>query len=165
METKEPNQFKHTTLDKYPDTNDGFVGVTLLDEEPGFTGVYMRTKEGLLWPARTINHDPPAHHRKCAASWMKHEVNYFEDGQWKRKVGDNRDERTVKTSMEPLPQFYECQHCGSFHPADYEGHCTDQNRFLRSELDQKFGSPHEWEEILDPELASLPRTTRLALRQ
>ena len=45
MNALEPSQFKHTTLTAYPDK---VVGVTLLDESPGFTGIYLRDEQGGL---------------------------------------------------------------------------------------------------------------------
>ena len=67
MESASANQFKHTTLKSFPHK---VVGVTLVDEEPGFTGIYLRDEEGGLWPARTVNHDPPEHHRNVCEAWM-----------------------------------------------------------------------------------------------
>ena len=83
MDCVPPEEFKHTTLKQYPTERGAFIGVTVLDETPDCAAVYLRTQDGLLWPARTINHDPPEYHRQIVAAWMQHE-------------GDNRDERTVK---------------------------------------------------------------------
>ncbi len=47
-----PTEFRHTTLPRCPAK---VVGVTLLDEEPGYTGIYLRDEDGGLWPARTVN--------------------------------------------------------------------------------------------------------------
>ena len=48
MQATDPRQFRHTTLAAYPEK---IVGVTLLDETPGFTGIYLRDQRGGLWPA------------------------------------------------------------------------------------------------------------------
>jgi len=92
MDAAKPSEFKHTTLKVYPETRleDGtwtpkIVGITLLDEEPGFTGIYMRDKNGGLWPARTVNHDPPEHHKSVCDSWMA-------------RPGINEDKRTIRGS-------------------------------------------------------------------
>lgn len=91
-------KFKHQTLDKCPDRDGVFVGVTILDESPGFTGIYLRTAKGLLWPARTVNNSLVEHCRSVVAAWMEHEVTYFDWGTCKhrRKPGINEDIRTVK---------------------------------------------------------------------
>lgn len=89
MNISPPAEFKHTTLDVYPESFvDGKwtpkrVGVTLLDEEPGFTGIYIRDENGGLWPARTVSHNPPKHHRSVCNSWLSGE-------------GIHEDRRTVK---------------------------------------------------------------------
>ena len=67
MEAKDPSEFKHTSLSVYPDKR---VGITLLDEEPGFTGIYSRDKNGGLWPARTVSHEPAKHHQAVCDAWM-----------------------------------------------------------------------------------------------
>ena len=73
-------EFKHTTGGKYPVH---IVGVTLLDEAPGYTGVYLRDSHGGLWPARTVRHDPPEHHRSVCAAWLSRE-------------GKHEDKRSVR---------------------------------------------------------------------
>jgi hypothetical protein len=77
MEILHPSDFKHTTLSVYPESPLGSgawtpkrVGVTLLDEEPGFTGVYIRDEQGGLWPARTGSHQPPEHHKRVCDAWL-----------------------------------------------------------------------------------------------
>ncbi len=45
MIAQKPSEFKHTTLSAYPDK---VVGLTIVDEEPGFTGIYLRSPEGGL---------------------------------------------------------------------------------------------------------------------
>lgn len=74
MQATTPKQFRHTTLAAYPDKA---VGVTLLDESPGFTGIYLRDTSGGLWPARTVNRTPAEHHDKVCEAWLskpgKHE--------------------------------------------------------------------------------------------
>jgi len=62
-----PSQFRHTTLTAYPNR---IAGVTLLDESPGFTGVYLRDEKGGLWPARTVSRAPIKHHRNVCAAWL-----------------------------------------------------------------------------------------------
>ena len=69
METSPASEFKHTTLERYPDRK---AGITLLDEEPGFTGVYIRNANGGLWPARTVSHTPPDHHKSVCDAWLSH---------------------------------------------------------------------------------------------
>ena len=63
-----PKDFKHTTLDECP--ND-VVGITLLDEEPGFTGIYGRSRCGGRWPARTVDRSFPEHHESVVSSWLR----------------------------------------------------------------------------------------------
>jgi hypothetical protein len=67
MNALEPSQFNHTTLTAYPDK---VVGVTLTDESPGFTGIYLRDEQRGLWPARTVNHEPAEHHVNVCDSWL-----------------------------------------------------------------------------------------------
>ena len=47
MQATKANVFKHTTLTKCPDK---VAGVTLLDEEPGYTGIYIC----LLYTSRCV---------------------------------------------------------------------------------------------------------------
>ena len=68
MEIVEASEFKHTTLDRHPTT---VVGVTLLDESPGFTGIYVRDPRGGLWPARTVSHTPASHHADVCNAWLE----------------------------------------------------------------------------------------------
>ena len=77
MDCQDPKDFKHTTLKVFPESRreDGTwtpkrAGVTLLDEDDKHTGVYIRDKEGGLWPARTISNDPPEHHKECCEAWL-----------------------------------------------------------------------------------------------
>jgi hypothetical protein len=67
MQVQAPEQFQHTTLTAYPDK---IVGVTLLDETPGFTGIYLRDPNGGLWPARTVNREDAQHHFDVCESWL-----------------------------------------------------------------------------------------------
>jgi len=67
MQGTAANTFKYTTLTKYPDK---VAGVTLLDEEPGYTGIYIRDKDGGLWPARTVDRLLPEHHDAVCAAWL-----------------------------------------------------------------------------------------------
>ena len=67
MQKQVPSQFTHTTLTSYPDK---IVGVTLLDESPGVTGIYLRDKNGGLWPARTVNRLPTEDHQTVCDSWL-----------------------------------------------------------------------------------------------
>ena len=67
MDIVAPQEFQHTTLDRYPDY---VTGLTLIDEEPGFTGIYLRDANGGLWPARTVSHSPPEHHQSVLDSWV-----------------------------------------------------------------------------------------------
>ena len=76
MNAAKPSEFKHTTLMFYPESlMDGHwtpkqVGITLLDEEPGFTGIYLRDANGGLWPARTVSHTPPEHYQAVCEAWL-----------------------------------------------------------------------------------------------
>jgi hypothetical protein len=74
VKATDPTQFKHTTLAACPNK---IAGVTLLDEEPDVTGIYLRDATGGLWPARTVNRKPAARHRGICAAWLsrpgKHE--------------------------------------------------------------------------------------------
>ena len=67
MNAKQPHEFKHTTLTAYPKK---VVGVKLLEEEPGFTGIYLEDANGGLWPARTVNQAFPEHHREVCDAWL-----------------------------------------------------------------------------------------------
>jgi len=67
MTAQAPGDFRHTTLDRYPDK---IVGVSLLEESPGFTGIYLRDPDGGLWPARTVNQALPEHHQSVCESWL-----------------------------------------------------------------------------------------------
>ena len=67
MQLATPQEFRHTTLSVYPDKT---VGVTLLDESPGFTGIYVRDPNGGLWPARTVDRASAEHHEKVCAAWL-----------------------------------------------------------------------------------------------
>jgi hypothetical protein len=80
----EPENFKHTTIFHYTGK---YVGVTILDEMPGFTGIYLRTAEGKLFPARTVDRSNKEHHESVVGAWMKHEI----DG--KGTIGVNLDLR------------------------------------------------------------------------
>jgi len=89
MEAMAPNEFRHTTLAVYPETHIGngkytpkAVGITLLDEKPGFTGIYLRDANGGLWPARTVDRSRPEHYRSVIASWSKRE-NVVDDRKYK----------------------------------------------------------------------------------
>lgn len=65
------NEFKHTTAKSYPDKIGGYV---LLDEEPGFTGIYViDAATGLLWPARTVNRAAEAHYKLVCGAWLARE--------------------------------------------------------------------------------------------
>ena len=66
MDAMAPEDFKHTTLKRYPDR---IVGVSFLQESPGFTGIYLRDPEGGLWPARTVNQSMKDHHAAVLAAW------------------------------------------------------------------------------------------------
>ncbi len=67
MQAIAPEHFRHTTLTVYPEK---IAGVTLLDETPGFTGIYLRNPNGGLWPARTVNRNPESHHRSVCEAWL-----------------------------------------------------------------------------------------------
>jgi hypothetical protein len=67
MNATKPSEFKHTSLASYPNKT---VGITLLDESPGITGIYVRDENGGLWPARTVNRTPPEHHQRVCDSWL-----------------------------------------------------------------------------------------------
>ena len=67
MQAQVPSQFTHTTLSGYPDK---IIGVTLLDESPGVTGIYLRDKNGGLWPTRTVNRLPTEGYETVCDSWL-----------------------------------------------------------------------------------------------
>jgi hypothetical protein len=79
VEEQVPSPFTHTTLTSYPDT---IVGVTLLDESPGVTGIYLRDRNGGLWPARTVNRLPTEDYQTICDSWLA-------------RPGVNEDKRTL----------------------------------------------------------------------
>lgn len=89
MEVMDPQDFKHTTLKHYPGsrvnrkTTPERIGITLLDEKPGFTGIYIRNEFGGLWPARTVNRSNKAHHDAVCKAWLDH-------------VGINEDRRSTR---------------------------------------------------------------------
>lgn len=82
MNAAKPSEFKHTTLAIAPESiveKDGQrtwtpkqAGITLLDEEPGFTGIYVRDINGGLWPARTVWRGGDNYKSICD-SWMTRE--------------------------------------------------------------------------------------------
>jgi hypothetical protein len=80
MEAQHPSKFKHTTLTAYPDK---VVGITLLDESPGFTGIYLRDENGGLWPARTVDRGDSNIHRHICNAWLQRE-------------GKHEDKRSVR---------------------------------------------------------------------
>jgi hypothetical protein len=67
MQATAPSDFKHTTLSVMPRT---IAGITLLDEAPGFTGIYLRDPDGGLWPARTVSRMVAEHHADVCAAWL-----------------------------------------------------------------------------------------------
>ena len=78
MNVQAPEQFRHTTLTVYPDK---IVGMTLLDETPGLTGIYLRDRNGGLWPARTVDRADAQHHFDVCEAWLS-------------KPGIHKDQRT-----------------------------------------------------------------------
>ena len=74
-----PSQFAHTTLTSYPDK---IVGVTLVDESPGVAGIYLRDKNGGMWPARTVSRFPTEDYETVCDSWLA-------------RPGMNEDKRTA----------------------------------------------------------------------
>ena len=79
MTATKPEHFRHTTATSYPVK---IVGVTLLDETPDFTGIYLRNEEGGLWPCRTVRRDDPGLHLSVCDSWLA-------------RPGVNEDRRTA----------------------------------------------------------------------
>lgn len=82
MDCGDPQKdFKHTTLPTFPGDYDRInkkytpkrVGITLLDEKPGYTGIYIRDENGGLWPARTVSHKPNKHHESVIKAWLSGE--------------------------------------------------------------------------------------------
>lgn len=59
--------WRHQTLEEYPHT---VAGISVLDERPGFSGVYMRDPRGGLWPARTVSRRAE-HHDDVVGSWLQ----------------------------------------------------------------------------------------------
>ncbi len=81
MDDARNRKWTHQTIQSYPDNR--IAGYTLLDEEPGFTGIYVRDANGGLFPARTVSHEPVEHHRSVCDSWLS-------------CPGTHEDKRTVK---------------------------------------------------------------------
>lgn len=75
------SDFAHITLDKSPLD---VAGIVLLDEWPGFTGIYLRDPNGGLWPARTVDRSKPEHHESVINAWLSHEGEH-EDRRKQRK--------------------------------------------------------------------------------
>ena len=49
----------------------------------------------------------------------------------------------------PLATYYHCGSCNSYHPANWDGDCRDdENRYSRQDLDDKHDG--EWEDIDPP---------------
>jgi hypothetical protein len=70
MPAARATDFKHTTAKQFPAKISGYV---LLDEEPGFTGIYaVEEGTGLLWPARTVDRAEPHYNLVCGA-WLARE--------------------------------------------------------------------------------------------
>lgn len=64
-----PQSFQHAT--KFtPPLQQEIVGVALLDESPAATGVYYRTKDGKLYPCRTVSREDPCQHTSICESWL-----------------------------------------------------------------------------------------------
>jgi len=59
------------------------TGINLLDESPGFTGIYLRDEKGGLWPARTVSRKPARRHRQVCAAWLA-------------RPGAHEDKRTIR---------------------------------------------------------------------
>lgn len=72
MYAKAAKDFKHTTLTDIPPDEDR-VGISILEEEPGLTGIYYRTKNGGLWPCRTVNQEKADHHKSVCEAWLARE--------------------------------------------------------------------------------------------
>ncbi len=66
-------KWRHATLDGYPPPDSEIVGVVLCDEEPGFTGIYLRMKSGDLYPCRTVDRSNAEHHDSVCEAWMARE--------------------------------------------------------------------------------------------
>lgn len=79
VEEIDPQDWKYTTLKSFPYKR---VGITLVDEKHGYTGIYIRDENGGLWPARTVSHKPKKHHASVLNTWMSQ----YEDCQDKRSV-------------------------------------------------------------------------------
>lgn len=73
MDWLDPQKFAHTTLHCSPGSPGvpKRAGITLLDEKPGYTGIYIRDENGGLWPARTVSHKPKKHHASVIKVWME----------------------------------------------------------------------------------------------
>ena len=80
MDASAPYQFRHTNMTSPPVH---VIGITLLDEKPGYTGIYMRDANGGLWPCRTVRHKPASHHRDVCKAWLS-------------RKGIHQDKRSVR---------------------------------------------------------------------
>ena len=67
---QKPSDFKHTTLTTYPDK---IAGLTIVDEKPGFTGIYLRSSEGGLYPVRTVCREEGRIHDGVVDAWLSRE--------------------------------------------------------------------------------------------
>lgn len=89
-----PSGFRHTTLDRYPDR---VAGITLVDEKPGFTGIYLRDPQGGLWPARTVSRraEGGKHHDSVIDAWLSREGEHVD---LRAKKGEKRRTRRARPS-------------------------------------------------------------------
>lgn len=79
MNAASPDSFRYTTTEAYPDV---VAGVDVLDENWDETGIYLRTPDGKLWPARTVSFNNPRYAEIIQA--------------WLSRDGVNRDRRTAR---------------------------------------------------------------------
>lgn len=92
MRRSTTKDFRHATLVAYPDRSQ-VAGITLLDEKPGFTGIYLRTHAGGLFPARTVDRSAPGgHHDNVVNAWLRDEGKHID----LRKRAKSRKHRSAK---------------------------------------------------------------------
>ena len=72
-------EFRHTQTTTVPL---GSTGVVALLEEPGMTGLYHKTAEGLR-PIRTVDQSDPAYHKRVLKSWNVDTSGLVDEDGWR----------------------------------------------------------------------------------
>jgi hypothetical protein len=68
--SKPDYKFRHATAPSFTGCGEA-VGVVLVDEKRGFTGIYYKDKQGKLWPCRTVMRSNKARHDEIIAAWLQ----------------------------------------------------------------------------------------------